>query len=539
VPSLLNDDPFSYYYDSNVNKTTCELVVPFWAETAYKLANIWSQFQNVSTWNAEIDYLPVTGVLTLNNVRPLGTPTVEIMPQGNLNVSGNAPFDVNDFILRHQFRNYVVSPYYEPPYYSQLISDCNVLSAQNAKIDMSIYGNRWYYLSFPFDVAISDVSIDDDAYYVFRYYDGASRAIYGSGSSWKNVEQADTLRAGTGYIFQCSTNVNHLVLQATGDSKNRLFTPTAQALALNEYPADNAANGNWNLAGNPFPSYYDIRYLDYTAPITYWNDYNWNYEAVSPLDDAFLLQPMQAFFVQKPNDLATITFIPEGRQTSSTAQSATEEWRSATSRILINLTVSNENFSDKSRIVLNPAAQLNYEIERDAAKFMSTTPEVPQLYSIDASEVHYAINERPLDDGTIALGFYAGSADSYAIAVQESVENLEILLKDKLLNTTVDLSAGEYTFDAEAGTSDNRFELQLRAKGEVTGLVSAEDRAIRVYAMKGAIVVENAAESVSVYSINGVEVVKSNATGAKTILPVSQGVYVVKAGDKVFKTVVF
>jgi hypothetical protein len=404
---------------------------------------------------------------------------------------------------------------------------------------MSIYGNRWYYLSFPFDVALSDISIDDDAYYVFRYYDGASRAAYGSGSSWKNVEQTDALRAGTGYIFQCSKDVNHLVLPATGESKNRLFAPTAQAVALNEYPADNTADRSWNLAGNPFPSYYDIRYLDYTAPITYWNDYNWRYEAVSPVDDAFLLHPMQAFFVQKPNDLEAITFTPEGRQTSSTAQSDPLELRSATSRTLINLTLSNEDFADKSRIVLNPAAQLDYEIERDAAKFMSTTPEVPQLYSIDGSEVHYAINERPLDNGIVSLGFYTGIAGSYAIAVQEPVENLEILLKDKLLNTTVDLSAREYTFDAEAGTFDNRFELQFRAKEEATGLVNAENPATRVYAAKGIIVVENAAEPISVYSINGVEVAKSNVTGTKTTLSVSQGVYVVKAGDKVFKTVVF
>jgi hypothetical protein len=405
---------------------------------------------------------------------------------------------------------------------------------------MSIYGNRWYYLSFPFDVAMSDISIDDDAYYVFRYYDGASRAAFGSGNSWKNVEQADTLRAGTGYIFQCSKNVNHLVLPATGESKSRLFTPTVQTLALNEYVTDNAANRSWNLVGNPFPSYYDIRYLDYTAPITYWNDYNWQYEAVSPVDDTFLLQPMQAFFVQKPADLEAITFTLKGRQTSSTTQSGTEGFRAETSRTLINLTVSNEQFADKSRIVLNPAAQLDYEIERDAAKFMSTAPEVPQLYSIDASEVHYAINERPLDDGTIALGFYAGTAGSYTLALNESIADYEIALKDKVLNVTTDLLTEDYAFNTGAGTFDKRFELQIKqTDGSVTGSFEPGSSRISVYAAKGAIVVENAAGAVDVYTVGGVQVLNVNLSNAKNTIPVSQGIYIVKVNGKAYKIVVF
>ena len=536
VPTILSNDPFN-----NVNKSTCELVVPFWAETNYRLANIWSQFQNVSTWNAAIDYLLVSGTLTLSdNVRPLGNPTVEIMLQSNLNIWGNAPFNTNTFILRNQFRDYIYN--YNTPYYSQLISEYTAITAQSVKIDMSIYGNQWYYLSFPFDVAMSGISIDDGAYYVFRYYDGASRASIGAGGSWKNVEQTDTLHAGTGYIFQCSANVNHLVLPATNESKNRLFTSTSQAIALNEYPADNAANRSWNLAGNPFPSYYDIRCMDYTAPITYWNDYNYRYEAVSPIDDAFLLQPMQAFFVQKPNDLSTVTFTPEGRQTSSTAQLRSSMLKSASSssRILINLTLNNENFADKSRIVLNPDAQPDYEIERDAAKFMSTAPEVPQLYSIDISNVHYAINERPVADGIVPLGVYIGNAGNFSIAIQEPVEGFEILLKDKDSDNVVDLSSGEYTFSSESGTFDNRFELQIRkTESEVTGRLEPGNLKVNVYAMKGTIVVENATGVITIYSVNGAKVVNIDAQGTQSTIPVSQGVYIVKINGKAYKTVVF
>ncbi len=540
VPPSLNSDPFS-----SVNKTTCELVVPFWAETNYKLANIWSQFKNVSTWNEEIDYLPVSGSISLNE-RPLGNPTVEIMSNGSLNIREVEIFNTADFILRHQLSTAVLvntstTTYSHSSYYSQLISEHNTLNTQNAKIDMSVNGNRWYYLSFPFDVAMSDISIDDGASYVFRYYDGASRAEAGAGSSWKNVGQNDTLRSGTGYIFQCNRNVNNLVLPATSESKNRLSASTP-SIVLNEYPAEDAANRSWNLVGNPFPSCYDISYMNYTAPVTYWNDNYNRYEAVSPVDDAFVLKPMQAFFVQKTTDLETITFDPEGRQTSFTAQLRSSALRSTSSyRTLINLTLSDENTSDKSRIVLNPDAQLAYEIECDAAKFMSTVPEVPQLYSIDLSNVYYAINERPVADGIIPLGIYTGVAGSFNITLESPVSGFEILLKDKVSGNTVDLSFEEYTFFTETGTFDNRFEIHIKeAENAATGNLETENSQVNVYAAKGAIVVENATGVAVVYSANGIRTAMIDAQqGTQHTIPVPQGVYVVKLNGKAYKTVVF
>jgi hypothetical protein len=530
-------DSYAFY---NVNKSACELIVPMWAQTTYKLAVTWQDFYNISPYNEEIKDIVVNGALSMpSNVRPLGLPNVEITPYGSLSVNGNMPFAIDQLVLKPQLR--YVSYDRDGSYYSRLISECNAMTAQQVKIDMSTYGNCWYYLSFPFDVAMSDVGIDADAYYVFRYYDGESRATVGAGSSWKNVGAGDTLRTGKGYIFQCSKDISHLILPATATSKNRLFASTAQSVALEAYPSENAANRNWNLAGNPFACYYDIRLLDYTAPLTYWNDYYWRYEAVSPIDDAFLLKPYQAFFVQKPNDLSAITFPTAGRQNTTELVERVSALRSSGSRTLINLEINGQESGDKTRIVLNPAAGLNYEIEHDAAKFMSTSPETPQLYSIDASEVSYAINERPIDDGVVTLGVYTGKADSYAIALQSPVEGFEIQLVDKDLNRIVDLSDEEYTFSAEAGTFNSRFELRISKINEdnPTSVAGVKNSETNVYASKGAIVVENAIGTVSVYTVNGSQVTDVLSAGAKTVIAVPQGVYVVKTDGKVFKTVVF
>jgi hypothetical protein len=532
-PAMYSSDAY-YHPFGGVNKSTCELIVPVWAQTDYKLADAWKEFLNINPYNGTIENIVVNGSLTISgSVRPQGLPNVEINPAGNLSVRGNMPFSANQFVLNSQLQyGYNAS-------YARLISECNNMTAQQVKIDMNAYGNRWYYLSFPFDVAIADISIDEDAFYVFRYYDGASRAASGAGYSWKNVEAIDTLRAGKGYIFQCSKNISHLTLPATGASKNRLFASIAQAVSLTAYPAENAANQGWNLTGNPFAAYYDIRCLDYTAPITYWNYNNSRYDAVSPIDDAFLLQPYQAFFVQKPTDLPAINFPVAGRQHTTELVQRISALRSSGARTLINLKIDNGESGDKTRIVLNSKAAQAYEIECDAAKFMSTSPETPQLYSIDASKVQYAINERPLGDGLVALGVYTGKADDYTIALQSPAEGYEIFLIDKDLDKAIDLTAEEYTFSAEAGIFDNRFELRISTAGSPTPVLTPEDSKTNVYAAQGAIVLENAAGQISVYTINGAQAASLQATGSKTVLPMPQGVYIVRTGGKVFKTVVF
>jgi hypothetical protein len=542
TPPILTQDIFY-----GVNKSICELIVPFWAETEYKLADIWKTFTNISPNNDAIDFLSINGSLTFaNNVRPSGFPSIEINQPGNLTVRGNTVFNVDEFTLKPQL-GYI----YNMTNYAQLLSECISMTAQTVKIDMSAYGNFWYYFSFPFDVAFDDITIDADAYFVFRKYDGESRATLGAGNSWKNVVAGDTLKMGTGYVFQCSKNVAHLVLPATAASKNKLFASSAQAIPLNEYATENEANKNWNLTGNPFASYYDIRRLDYTAPITYWNDYYRRYDAVSPIDDAYLLHPYQAFFVQKPNDLSAITFQPEGRQTTTELVQGVEQGgggsvvvgaaslRSANARTLINLAINSPEASDKTRVVINSESQSGYEMSRDAAKFISTDASVPQLYSLDLSATQYAINERPLADGIVPLGYYAGASGDYTISLGATVSEWTVNLKDKTTGSTVDLNTNDYVFSSGTGAFNNRFELQLTNKAP-TVITPTEITATKVRISDKQIIVEAASgKTVFVYTANGTKIAETKMTNGTWSVSVAQGIYIVKVDKDVFKTVVF
>ncbi len=537
TPPILSSDPFGY-----IDKSKCELVVPLWGETMYKLADYWKQFTNITTYNEEIAHLPINSALTLSsNIRPLGTPSVTILQSGSLTVNGNTPFNTNEFVM-----NYNARPYYyweETGQFSSLISECNSMTAQYCKLNFQLYGNRWYYFSFPFDVKLSDITIDQDIQYVFREYDGSARATSGSGNSWKNLTN-DTIRAGKGYIFQCSNDVSNLVLNATNASKNRLFEPDAKSTQLKEYAAQNAANKNWNFVGNPYPSYFDIRCIDYTAPITVWNrDYS-RYDAYSPVDDEFILRPYEAFFVQKPADLEAITFRPAGRQMTSEIQERTtteEKLRAAknTDRILINLMLKNQELSDKSRIVINPTATLNYDMECDAAKFMSTDNTIPQLYSIDNSSVNYAINERPLNTGIIPLGYYAGATDLFTIALSNETEGMSVDLIDKTLNRTTNLNESSYAFNSDAGKFDDRF--VLRIGQSTTNMETGKVSAIKVTGSEGSLVIENAiGKTFNVYTSTGSIVASGSiSSDTETKISLAQGVYIVAIGKEIFKAVVF
>ena len=103
--------------------------------------------------------------------------------------------------------------------------------------------------------------------------------------------------------------------------------------------------------------------------------------------------------------------------------------------------------------------QMGYEVERDAAKFMSSEPQVPQLYTFDTEGNSYAINERPIDNGQVSLAYYAGQADNYTIRALRA--DGTVSLYDSETDTTVDLTTEEYTFysDPTNGINTSRFTL--------------------------------------------------------------------------------
>ena len=397
-----------------------------------------------------------------------------------------------------------------------LIGTNTNLTANTLRVKINVKAGRWYFFCFPFDVTIANC--DYPGQYAWRYYDGAYRATNGSGG-WKPVE-GTTLTAFEGYAFQTSHTGNLIV------SFNNPTFGGDRPKTLVAHASDNAANASWNFVGNPYSSFYDFQNEDITSPITVWN--GTSYTAYRPGDDECHLQPYEAFFVQKASNIEEINFEADRRETYRKSEEkkagrlqARRRQGIDPQRRLINLEILNdEEQVDRTRVVLNKDAAHAYEIECDAAKFLSADAPA-QLYSVE-NGIQMAINERP-QEGDIRLGYVAKKAGTLSISASRM--DMPMVLVDTQSGITFDLSVGTYDFETTAGTFNNRF--LLRPSNEATAINNLTAKTgVCVGTQDGGIAIGRAeGKTVDVYTFGGAQVTQHSGNGYITL---KSGVYVIR-----------
>lgn len=549
LPSSLviaREDPFSYC--KNITKITClsiappyvgtssysqilygcettgrELYVPALSINSYKQTVGWDKFPTIKP----IDYLPenITVLDNLHLTLPESMsasykPTVSLVHDsknnnsyyeyGSLTVNGEGTLSMSKFST-------VWDPNYDR-YYTDRTNYCSLINNSHLRSDsiaITLYTPLYYwtFVSFPFDVKVSDIETTESGTtsYVIRKYDGLARANGETDSTWVKMTADSTLHAGIGYIIQGRRYYENNTQDYSGfrikainnANKNKIFIATDAVVTLADYPSEFAHNRSWNLIGNPYPCYYDIRFMDTTVPITIWDINNRTYNAYSPVDDSYILRPGEAFFVQRPVEVASITFDKTGRQTDKTirtieqAKAKAASATPATRRTIINLTLTNGNNNDKTRIVLNEAAQLSYEMDKDAPKFLSTNTDVPQIFTT-LNGVDYAINERPMEDGKVNLSIRAKSDGINTLSLAKDVDNYTIMLEDKEASKTINMSeVGEYVFTTTTDDVSSRFVLHI-IDGTITGINSIKS---------------DLNDDSTYYSVEGTKVVKPSKKG--------------------------
>lgn len=495
--------------------TKAVLYVPVWSLAEYQLATGWNQFYTFRTSDFMPQYVKVNKdfYFTLRDeLDPDYRPDIELTvtnnqitdsqgnsdyQHGNLTISGRSKLAVNDFSM-------VLSPYAKYSYegggyyynnnYRYLRPTSLIVKgemrAENVTINLWNATERWQFVSFPFDVKVSDiVPVDSTTSWVIRGHSGAERAAGNTAAVWQNLSADDVLQAGKGYIMQCyKPNDGNNYYDAaqftvrpltTTVNRQQIFNADNRTVALEEHLAEFEHNRSWNLIGNPYPSYFDTRFLDFEAPFMVWNSNNQNYEAYSPVDDSYILAPAEAFFVQRPVDQESITFLKDGRQTDRYARTLVEEepasapqriraaydsnTHTAAQRTVFNITLAKDGQqADRTRVVINEAATMQYDLSRDAAKFTGTEPAVSQIFTINGA-TRYAINERPLNNGQAQLGLHFGTDGTYTIGLSNQPDG-QITLEDRLTGTKLQLNGtAGYSFTAKAGASTDRFVLHFDA----------------------------------------------------------------------------
>jgi len=275
-------------------------------------------------------------------------------------------------------------------------------------------------------------------------------------------------------------------MPSTNSGKAMALISSDAKIALTSYAAADATDANWNYVGNPYPCHFDTYYMDLTAPITVWDEYNWTYRAYSPIDDNYVLKPMEAFFVQKPNNLSQILFRKEGRQMSEeVVRSAAVRKAAPSNRQLFDIVISDGNRTDITRIVFNPQASVSYEPESDAVKFFSTDTGTPQMYTIDQKGNQLSINEQPSPEGAISLGVLINKPGTYTISLSRQTGAL--LLTDTETNQTTDLSLGSYSFTASnTGYLNQRFVLTTDGNTtSINGITDNKSMPYETYDLQG------------------------------------------------------
>lgn len=495
--------------------TKAVLYVPVWSLAEYKLATGWNQFNTINHSDFMPQYVKVNKdfYFTLRDeLDPDYRPDIELTvtnnqitdsqnnsdyQHGNLTISGRSKLAVNDFSM-------VLAPYAKYAYegggynyyndYRYLRPTSLIVKgemrAENVTINLWNTTNRWQFVSFPFDVKVSDiVPVDSTTSWVIRGHSGAERAAGNAAAVWQNLSADDVLQAGKGYIMQCyKPNDGNNYYEAaqftvrpltTTVNRQQIFNADNRTVELEEHLAEFEHNRSWNLIGNPYPSYFDTRFLDFEAPFMVWNSNNQNYEAYSPVDDSYILAPAEAFFVQRPVDQESITFLKDGRQTDRYARTLVEEepasapqriraaydsnTHTAAQRTVFNITLAKDGQqADRTRVVINEAATMQYDLSRDAAKFTGTEPTVSQIFTINGA-TRYAINERPLNNGQALLGLHFGTDGTYTIGLSNQPDG-QVTLEDRLTGTKQQLNGtAGYSFTAKAGDSTDRFVLHFDA----------------------------------------------------------------------------
>lgn len=509
------------------NMATATLYVPDFLYNSYYYDKNWSKFLHVNrcdlrpgdyeSFYTNGDIIFEQGVQRITE----DTPIAEIGSQGGVIVQGEAQqFDTVDQTIGDMNTTSSTG--------ASLIGDGttaqeNNLPMNELRVKMTVQAKKWYFFCFPFDVTIEQCEYPGR--YAWRYYDGAIRAANGSGG-WQPVT-GETLTARQGYAFQSET-AGTLVVKF-----NRPTFGGNRVKELVAHAAENAAHASWNFIGNPYSSYYDFRSEDITSPITIWNGSS--YVAYRPGDDECHLKPYQAFFVQKPTASVQVTFNVQRRETYRQSE-ATKAARQAKrkeqgidpKRRLVNLQIMDgEEEMDRARIVLNNEAQHAYELECDAAKFLSDESKA-QLYSVEGG-LQMAINERP-QQGDIRLGYTAKKAGRLSISAPRM--DMPMVLVDKKLGITFDLTLGTYDFDTQAGTFDDRF--LLSPSKDATAINQLTDKTGVCLGMQDGGLAIGGAEGklINVYTTGGAQVASHTGNG---FVALKGGIYVVKVDGESVK----
>ena len=476
----------------------------------------------LSTLNASSSVEVSTGaILNVDAVKTINNITVN--PGAKLNVTSSNSLTVSTLTLKSDKDNTSFS----------VKLDAGI-TATNARLFKTIDDTKWYFMSFPCDVAVSSITksngdplANPGTDWFIKYYDGNKRANDGvsNGSNWVSVTSG-TLTAKKGYIFGLKSGTPETELLIPLNTEI-LGTESESSIPVMSYNSGLAAevHKGWNLIGQPYLSRFaaqtgsDAPFM--VVPNIDGKTYSVKSKAIGTLPE---INPMSAYFVQSATD-GNINFGLNGRQSvrSLVEKNFTD---------YLQLKFSNNSGVDDTYLILDDNQSTAYQIGQDMEKWLGTGSDKPQIYST-LGDVKFAFNALPVKSvNNLTIGTYTKTSGSAIISADASQTSgiSNILLKDNDNGIVTDLLASDYHFIAGEGINENRFSLTIQ-KISTDTKKDAELNSTIVSLKNGRIVINNAAElkSVQVYDAVGHLLININPAQNTVELPVLvKGIYNIK-----------
>ena len=324
---------------------------------------------------------------------------------------------------------------------------------------------KWYTIAYPLkgDVEITNLGLTDGAYDLYRYDEPTF--------TWENYKYEQnnftTLESGRGYLY---ANAEDVTLKFTGAVNTDDVTCSLTA--------DGPELTGFHLIGNPFT--HDITFNHLSADVNlaygyYVLDGEGAWGAVLGNNTEDVIKVGQAALIKTTADGALK--ISKSQSRSEAESQSRSQQSTANSQQLLNITVSNANYSDKAFVVFDKGVGLD--------KINHENENIPLLY-IPQDGTNYAIAMMDENVNEIPVNFEAKTMGQYTISLrQENCEFEELYLLDKETGNKVNILEEDYTFIATTADDAERFVL-LKNNGQQTtdnghfAYVSGEDLIINV-----------------------------------------------------------
>ncbi len=386
----------------------------------------------------------------------------------------------------------------------------------------SIYERSLYFISFPFDVNVSEIFGFGhywDEWYL-EYYDGLTRAKNGywidSPPNWKYVEpeMADTmvLRKNVGYILGIDLDymqADNFNFWSNGISTVELFFPSTTTatgsitditeVVIPSLPSTYQCTINrtgidgdrrvkdsyWRCIGVPSFNIYNTAVEDAGGNVISWTtDYNWETNprtfpfiyrwnmsdnTITPqATSAFTFQPMHSYLVQNGGEIHWTNV--SGPSAIVARRAKKEDYREYNWRLAL---MSDTNLIDQTYVRMSELEQItdSFDFGQDMSKEFNAYRS--DLYTKIGYE-RVAANSMPLNTETttiVPVGIKVYKAGEFTLSMPDGTYGVSITLVDNNTGARTELGAGfTYSFESEAGQYDDRFYLEIaKIKDIATG----------------------------------------------------------------------